>query len=219
MATDPAFSPTASYSSDLSTSGDIAIALPDTVEVLPVSSGRATTEVAYADPGDFSASSFAGPEPSSPLAARPAVLMAPVQMPRTRPLAVVEGGGDDLNRLIEKYATLYEVPVQLVRRVVKRESNFNPGAYNRGHWGLMQIKHATARGMGYGGSARGLLDAETNLKYAVKYLRGAWLVADGNPDLADRLYRAATTTTPSARACWTRRGSAGTGCAAAGHRV
>ena len=33
---------------------------------------------------------------------------------------------DDVNRLIEKYATLYEVPVQLVRRVVKRESNFNP---------------------------------------------------------------------------------------------
>ena len=54
----------------------------------------------------------------------------------------------------------------------------------------MQIKHATARGMGYGGSARGLLDAETNLKYAVRYLRGAWMVADGDPDLADRLYSA-----------------------------
>ncbi len=79
--------------------------------------------------------------------------------------------------------------MQLVRRVVKRESNFYPGAYNHGHWGLMQIKHATARGMGYDGSARGLLDAETNLKFAVKYLRGAWMVADGNPDLADRLYQ------------------------------
>ena len=78
--------------------------------------------------------------------------------------------------------------MQLVRRVVKRESNFYPGAYNRGHWGLMQIKHATARGMGYDGPARGLLDAETNLKFAVKYLRGAWMVADGNPDLAVRFY-------------------------------
>ena len=196
VATNPAFSPTASSSSDLSTSGDFAIALPDTVEVLPVSSGRATTEVAYAEPGDFQASSFTGSEPSSPLAAQPdmplaaqpAVLIVPVQMPRTRPLAVVEGGDDDLNQLIEKYATLYEVPVQLVRRVVKRESNFNPGAYDRGYWGLMQIKHATARGMGYGGSARGLLDAETNLKYAVRYLRGAWIVAEGDPDLAVRYY-------------------------------
>ena len=53
---------------------------------------------------------------------------------------------------------------ELVRRVVKRESNFNPGAYNHGHWGLMQIKHATARGMGYDGPAKGLLDAETNLQ-------------------------------------------------------
>ncbi|TIW30226.1 MAG: lytic transglycosylase domain-containing protein, partial [Mesorhizobium sp.] len=68
----------------------------------------------------------------------------------------------------------YEVPVDLVRRVVSRESTFNPKAYNRGHWGLMQIKHATARGMGYDGPASGLFDAETNLKYAVKYLRGAW---------------------------------------------
>ena len=42
--------------------------------------------------------------------------------------------------------------------------------------------------MGYKGTAQGLLDAETNLKYAVKYLRGAYMVADGNHDLAVRFY-------------------------------
>ncbi len=94
-----------------------------------------------------------------------------------------------LDALIAKYAAVYEVPVDLVRRVVKRESNFNPAAFNRGHYGLMQIKHATARGMGYQGPAKGLFDAETNLKYAVKYLRGAYMVADGNHDRADRLYQ------------------------------
>ncbi|TIP10760.1 lytic transglycosylase domain-containing protein [Mesorhizobium sp.] len=99
------------------------------------------------------------------------------------------GPRGEIERLIEKYAALYEVPVDLVRRVVKRESTFNPKAYNRGHWGLMQIKHATARGMGYDGPASGLFDAETNLKYAVKYLRGAWLVAGGNAKRADRLYQ------------------------------
>ena len=52
----------------------------------------------------------------------------------------------------------------------------------------MQIRHATARGMGYEGPARGLLDAETNLRYAVKYLRGAWLVAKGDMDRAVRFY-------------------------------
>ena len=128
-------------------------------------------------PAIFRQARSPGREPSS--AGSPAEPVA--LMPRTRPLAVVDGGSEDVNRLIEKYATLYEVPVQLVRRVAKRESNFYPGAYNRGHWGLMQIKHATARGMGYDGPARGLLDAETNLKFAVKYLRGAWMVADGNP--------------------------------------
>ena len=95
----------------------------------------------------------------------------------------------EVDRLIAKYAAIYEVPEDLVRRVARRESTFNPNAYNRGHWGLMQIKHQTARGMGYRGPARGLLDAETNLKYAVKYLRGAWMVADGNAALADRLYQ------------------------------
>jgi soluble lytic murein transglycosylase-like protein len=103
--------------------------------------------------------------------------------------AKADTASSDLDGLIAKYAAVYEVPVELVRRVVKRESTFNPRAYNRGHWGLMQIKHATARGMGYTGPAKGLLDAETNLKYAVKYLKGAFLVADGNQDLADRLYQ------------------------------
>ncbi|UCI29547.1 lytic transglycosylase domain-containing protein [Mesorhizobium sp. B4-1-4] len=95
----------------------------------------------------------------------------------------------DVDRLIIKYAALYEVPVDLVRHVVNRESTYNPKAYNNGHWGLMQIKHATARGMGYDGPAKGLFDAETNLKYAVKYLRGAWLVAGGNSKKADWLYQ------------------------------
>lgn len=94
-----------------------------------------------------------------------------------------------IDELITKYAALYEVPERLVRRVVQRESTYNPLAYNRGHWGLMQIKHSTARGMGYDGPANGLLDAETNLKFAVKYLRGAWLVANGDENRADRLYQ------------------------------
>jgi hypothetical protein len=97
--------------------------------------------------------------------------------------------GHKLDGMIARYAKTYDVPVKLVHRVVKRESNYNPSAYNSGNYGLMQIRYKTAQGMGYKGSAKGLFDAETNLKYAVKYLRGAYLVADGNPDRADRLYR------------------------------
>jgi soluble lytic murein transglycosylase-like protein len=52
----------------------------------------------------------------------------------------------------------------------------------------MQIKPATARGLGYGGSASGLLDADTNMTYAVKYLANAYKVAGGNHDRAVALY-------------------------------
>jgi soluble lytic murein transglycosylase-like protein len=93
-----------------------------------------------------------------------------------------------LDPLIVHYSQAYGVPESLVRRVIVRESRYNPGARNGPYWGLMQIRHDTARSMGYSGPASGLLDAETNLRYAVKYLRGAWLCADGNEDRAIRLY-------------------------------
>ena len=95
----------------------------------------------------------------------------------------------NLNQLITKYAALYDVPETLVHHVVRRESNYNPAAVHRGNWGLMQIRYNTAKGMGYDGSPTGLLDAETNLKYAVKYLRGAWLVAEKDAKKADWFYR------------------------------
>ncbi|RDW12187.1 lytic transglycosylase domain-containing protein [Paracoccus thiocyanatus] len=94
----------------------------------------------------------------------------------------------ELRRLINKYAAAYDVPADLVHRVIIRESTHRPGARNGPYYGLMQILPATARGMGYQGSASGLLDAETNLKYGVKYLRGAYMVADGNYDGAVKWY-------------------------------
>ncbi|WP_428977543.1 lytic transglycosylase domain-containing protein [Oricola cellulosilytica] len=93
-----------------------------------------------------------------------------------------------LDALIAQYAQVYQVPEALVHRVVKRESTYNPKARNGGHYGLMQLKPATARTMGFRGGASDLYDAETNLKYGVKYLRGAWLLADGSHDKAVRLY-------------------------------
>jgi len=77
---------------------------------------------------------------------------------------------------------------QLVHRVVIRESRYNPRARNGSNLGLMQIKYATARGVGYGGSASGLLDAETNLTYAVRYLAGAYRAAGGNHGRAVAYY-------------------------------
>jgi soluble lytic murein transglycosylase-like protein len=94
----------------------------------------------------------------------------------------------ELRALIVKYAQFYDVPVDLVQRVIVRESTHRPWARNGPYYGLMQILPATARGMGYRGPASGLLDAETNLTYAVKYLRGAWLVSGGDRDKAVMWY-------------------------------
>ncbi|OBZ93027.1 lytic transglycosylase [Pararhizobium polonicum] len=94
----------------------------------------------------------------------------------------------ELDRLIAYYAKLNNIPEELVHRVVKRESTYNPRAYHAGNYGLMQIRYNTAKGLGYEGPAEGLFDAETNLKYATKYLAGAWMVADNQNDGAVKLY-------------------------------
>lgn len=90
----------------------------------------------------------------------------------------------ELRRQIEFHAESHGVPVDLVQQVILRESDHRPAARNGPYFGLMQILPQTAQTMGYRGSKYGLLDADTNLKYGVKYLRGAWLVAEGDPDEA-----------------------------------
>jgi soluble lytic murein transglycosylase-like protein len=94
----------------------------------------------------------------------------------------------EIRALINRYADEYEVPRTLVHRVVQRESMYRPAARNGPYWGMMQILPETARTMGFRGQPSDLLDAETNLKYAVKYLRGAWLVSDGDEATAVMWY-------------------------------
>jgi soluble lytic murein transglycosylase-like protein len=90
--------------------------------------------------------------------------------------------------LIAQHVKAHGVPEALVHRVIQRESGYNPRASNRGNLGLMQIRHATARGMGHTGPASGLLDANTNLTYGVAYLGNAYKVAGGNANRTLALY-------------------------------
>ena len=91
----------------------------------------------------------------------------------------------NLDALIAQHAKENGVPESLVHRVIKRESRYNPRAVGRGGaMGLMQIKHATARALGYAGAPGGLLSADTNLSYGVRYLAGAYRVANGDPNRA-----------------------------------
>jgi soluble lytic murein transglycosylase-like protein len=90
--------------------------------------------------------------------------------------------------MVEQQASANGVPASLVHRVIMRESGYHPRAVSAGNYGLMQIRLGTARAMGYGGSAAGLLDAGTNMTYAVRYLAGAYRAAGGNEARAVALY-------------------------------
>ncbi len=94
------------------------------------------------------------------------------------------GNTPRMQALVTRYADLYDMPESLIHRVIRRESGYNPAARNGPYYGLMQILPQTAATMGYRGPPEGLLDAETNLRYAGKYLRGAWLVSRRDQDEA-----------------------------------
>ena len=106
------------------------------------------------------------------------------QRPVADRFARSESGHGQLDAMIARHAQMNGLPEGLVHRVVIRESRCNPRAMNHGALGLMQIKYPTARAMGYTGSPSGLLDPETNLTYAVRYLAGAYRVAGGNANRA-----------------------------------
>ena len=95
----------------------------------------------------------------------------------------------DYNAMVTTHAGANGVPEALVHRVIIRESRYRPGVVGRGGAiGLMQIKLATARGLGYTGTAEGLRDPDTNLTYGVKYLAGAYRAANGDHQRAVRYY-------------------------------
>ncbi|MFN6924035.1 MAG: transglycosylase SLT domain-containing protein [Tabrizicola sp.] len=98
------------------------------------------------------------------------------------------GESPEMRALVRRYAALHGIPESLLHRVIQRESGYNPAARNGPYYGLMQILPQTARTMGYQGPPEGLLDAETNLMYAGRYLRGAWLVSGGSEDRAVMWY-------------------------------
>jgi soluble lytic murein transglycosylase-like protein len=91
--------------------------------------------------------------------------------------------------MVTTHAGANGVPVALVHRVIVRESRYQPRLIGRGGTiGLMQIKLATARGLGYTGTAEGLRDPNTNLTYGVKYLAGAYRLARGDHNRAVHYY-------------------------------
>ncbi len=117
-----------------------------------------------------------------------AALAVAGSLPASAQQRVALDANGNFSSLIARYSAAYTVPESLIRRVIRRESGGNPHTVSRGNYGLMQIKLATARGLGYSGGAAGLLDADTNMRYAVKYLAGAWKLSGGSEARAVHYY-------------------------------
>ncbi|MCB8821361.1 lytic transglycosylase domain-containing protein [Microvirga rosea] len=87
---------------------------------------------------------------------------------------------ESLRPLIERYSSEHSIPYALADAVVRIESRYNPVVRNGPNMGLTQINFRTAQSLGYAGNAAGLLDAETNLRYGLKYLAQAYKLAGGD---------------------------------------
>ncbi|WP_068305165.1 lytic transglycosylase domain-containing protein [Pararhodobacter sp. CCB-MM2] len=103
----------------------------------------------------------------------------PAQVSRLYPGETVE-----MRLMIHDAAEELDIPEALLHRVIQRESDYRANARNGPYYGLMQILPQTARTMGFRGQPNDLLDPRVNLRYAGRYLRGAWIVSDGNMDAA-----------------------------------
>jgi len=117
-----------------------------------------------------------------------AACSSPQTAPPVQDVPLYPNETPQIRALVNQYADFYEVPRPLVHKVIQRESDYRPRARNGPYYGMMQILPATARGMGFRGAPNDLLDAETNLTWAVKYLRGAWRVSNGDMDAAVMWY-------------------------------
>ena len=89
-----------------------------------------------------------------------------------------EGKLEEWEELIQKYATIFNVPSSLIKAIIMVESSGKAfvsrkenGYYS---YGLMGVTLPTARDMGFSGNPSQLFDPEINIYYGVKYLR--WLM-------------------------------------------
>ena len=129
----------------------------------------------YLLPLALALSACAAPVPDATRAAAPSVPLHP-------------GETRDVRALVNKWADYYAIPRSLLHRVIQRESDYRAGARNGPYWGMMQILPATARGVNFRGEPVQLLDADTHLKYATRYLRGAWMLSGGDEQAAVMWY-------------------------------
>jgi soluble lytic murein transglycosylase-like protein len=93
----------------------------------------------------------------------------------------------EIDRYINEAAARHHVDPNLVRALIKVESNYNPGAVSpKGAMGLMQLMPATARKY----EVRNPLDAAQNVEAGVRHLKGLLVNFGGDVSLSLAAYNA-----------------------------
>jgi hypothetical protein len=105
---------------------------------------------------------------------------------------------EERTKRIQQYRAIARVeaeklglPPAMADAVMRVESAYNPAARGKdGEYGLMQIMPPTARMLGLEGPIENLAEPATNIRLGVKYLAGAWKLANGDICTAAMKYRA-----------------------------
>jgi soluble lytic murein transglycosylase-like protein len=113
--------------------------------------------------------------------------LASAALPPVKLTKLADSSKSEFDDLIQKASEMFNVPVNLIKSVIKQESNFNPNAVSHaGASGLMQLMPETARGLGI----KNIFDPAENIFAGVKYLRQMMDRYGDNVELALAAYNA-----------------------------
>jgi len=76
-----------------------------------------------------------------------------------------------LHEMIRAAAVSHDISPEIALGLIDVESTFKPTASKDGNYGLMQVRVATAKAMGFKGNLTELMAPENNLEYGMRYLQ------------------------------------------------